>query len=170
MGPIGLFAGAVCQAAGAARIFATEPSNYRIALAHGVGLDEVIDVKTTDARARLRELAPGGVDVTLEMSGHPDSLALAVESTRPGGRISLLGVYGDPKQTVDMNQVIFKGLDVQGIVGRRLWQTWDQMLDLLESGRLNLAPVVTHQMPFTEFSTAMELMNSGQAGKVVFTF
>jgi threonine 3-dehydrogenase len=110
------------------------------------------------------------VDVTLEMSGHPDSLTLAVESTRPGGRISLLGVYGEPKQTVDMNQVIFKGLDVQGIVGRRLWQTWDQMLELLDSGRLNLAPVVTHQMPFTEFSTAMELMNSGQAGKVVFTF
>jgi len=69
-----------------------------------------------------------------------------------------------------MNAVIFKGIDLQGIVGRRIWQTWDQMGELLRSGKLNLAPVITHKMHYTEFQTAMELMKAGKAGKVVFTF
>jgi threonine 3-dehydrogenase len=170
MGPIGLFAVAICRAMGAAKVFATEPSLYRINLAKALQVDEVINVSTEDAKSRLADLVPGGVDVTLEMSGHPDSLRLAIDVTRPGGRISLLGVYRDSVQPLDINQVIFKGLDVQGIVGRRLWQTWDQMTDLLQSGKLDLAPVVTHQMPYTEFATAMELMKKGEAGKVVFTF
>jgi threonine 3-dehydrogenase len=170
MGPIGLFAAAICQAVGASRVIATEPSAFRRDLAVKIGVDEIIDVSTANARERLREIAPGGVDVTLEMSGHPDSLRLAVDATRPGGRISLLGVYRDPEQPVAINDVIFKGLDVQGIVGRRLYQTWDQMTELLSSGKLNLEPVVTHQMPYTEFATAMELMKAGLAGKVVFTF
>ena len=170
MGPIGLFAAAICRAMGAARVIATEPSSYRINLAKALGVDDVINVTTDDARSRLADLTPGGVDATLEMSGHPESLRLAIDVTRPGGRISLLGVYRDSVQPVDINQIIFKGLDVQGIVGRRLWQTWDQMTDLLQSGKLDLSPVVTHEMPYTEFATAMELMKRGEAGKVVFTF
>jgi threonine 3-dehydrogenase len=59
---------------------------------------------------------------------------------------------------------------VQGIVGRRIWQTWDQMGALLKSGKLNLLPVITHEMHYTEFQRAMELMKEGKAGKVVFTF
>ena len=82
----------------------------------------------------------------------------------------MLGVYGNPMQTVDMNAVIFKGIDVQGIVGRNLWKTWDQMGELLKGGKLNLKPVITHEMHYTEFQKAMELMKAGKAGKVVFTF
>jgi len=82
----------------------------------------------------------------------------------------LLGVYGNPYQQVDLNSVIFKGITVQGIVGRKIWQTWDQMGELLKSGKLNLQPVITHQMHYTDFQKAMELMKAGQAGKVVFTF
>lgn len=82
----------------------------------------------------------------------------------------MLGVFQENIQKIDINKVIFKGIDVQGIVGRRIWQTWDQMGELLKTGRLNLAPVVTHKMHYTEFAKAMELMKAGQAGKVVFTF
>jgi len=170
MGPIGLFAVSVCKAAGAARVIATEISPYRIDLAHQVGVDLVLSPKDGDVAARLAQEVPGGVDATLEMSGHPSSLALAVEATRPGGRISLLGLYGEPRQSVDINSIIFKGIDVNGIVGRKIWQTWDQMAALLQSGRLNLKPVITHKMHYTEFQRAMELMKAGQAGKVVFTF
>jgi threonine 3-dehydrogenase len=69
-----------------------------------------------------------------------------------------------------MNDVIFKGLVLQGIVGRKLWETWDQMAELFASGQLNLEPVVTHTFHFTEFARAMELLTAGNAGKVVFTF
>lgn len=170
MGPIGLFAVSICKALGAAKVIVTEVSPYRIHLAEQVGADVILNAKAQDVGAELRRIIPGGVDATLEMSGHPSQLALAVEHTRPGGRISLLGVYGDNIQPVDINAVIFKGIDVQGIVGRRIWKTWEQMGDLLASGKLNLDPVITHQMHYTEFQKAMELMNAGQAGKVVFTF
>jgi threonine 3-dehydrogenase len=170
MGPIGLFAVSVCKAAGAEKVIVTEISPYRLELAKQVGADLILSPRDSDVRSEIDREAPGGVDATLEMSGHPSSLELAVHATRPGGRISLLGVYGSACQTLDLNTVIFKGLEVQGIVGRKLWKTWDQMADLLASGRLNLSPVITHVMHFTEFQDAMELMKAGNAGKVVFTF
>lgn len=170
MGPIGLFAVSTCKALGAERVLVTEISPYRIELAHKVGADVVINPKEQNADAEIERLCPGGVDATLEMSGHPSQLALAVRQTRPGGRISLLGIFPDSIQQVDMNAVIFKGIDVQGIVGRKLWETWDRMAELLKTGLLNLEPVITHSMHYTEFQQAMELMKAGKAGKVVFTF
>lgn len=170
MGPIGLFAATVCKALGAAKVVGTEISPYRTELAKQVGVDEVLDPRASSFECRLEELAPGGFDATLEMSGHPSQLDIAVRFTRPGGRISMLGVFQENVQKVDINKVIFKGIDVQGIVGRRIWQTWDQMGDLLKNYNLNLKPVITHQMHYTEFQKAMELMKAGQAGKVVFTF
>jgi len=170
MGPIGLFAASVCKAAGAARVIATEVSPYRIDLAEKVGVDYVLSPLKDDLPKRIEELAPGGVDATLEMSGHASALELAVRMTRPGGRISLLGLYQDSMQCVDVNAIIFKGIDFQGIVGRRLPGTWQQMGDLLAGGKLNLEPVITHRMHYTEFQGAMELMRAGQAGKVVFSY
>jgi len=170
MGPIGLFAATICKAAGAAKVIATEISPYRIGLAKQVGVDVVLSPEDGDLASRIQALAPGGVDGTLEMSGHPSSLDLAVKVTRPGGRISLLGVYRESRQPIDVNELIFKGIDLQGIVGRKLWKTWDQMSELLASGKLNLDPVITHRMHYTEFHKAMELMKAGQAGKVVFTY
>ncbi len=170
MGPIGLFAIAICKALGAKKVIGTEISPYRIALAEEMGVDVVINPATEDVNARLRQEAPDGVDGTLEMSGHPSSLGLAIEHTRPGGRLSLLGVFPSNVQPFDINSLIFKGIDVQAIVGRRIWQTWDQMGELLSSGKLNLAPVITHQMHFTEFQHAMELMKAGKAGKVVLRY
>ena len=64
---------------------------------------------------------------------------------------------GIPAQTVELDMaedMIFKGLTVQCIVGRRLYETWDTMRALLASGRLDIAPAITHQLPFEEFDTA----------------
>lgn len=170
LGPIGLFAAAACKALGAARVVGTEISPYRIELAHKVGLDVVLNPATTDVYKELLAMAPGGFDGTLEMSGHPSSLSLAVRATRPGGRVSLLGVFAESDQCIHMNEMIFKGLAMHGIVGRKLWETWDQMHELLTVCKLNVRPVVTHEMHFTEFRDAMELMKVGKAGKVVFRF
>lgn len=170
MGPIGLFAVSICKALGAAKVVVTEVSPYRIGLAEQVGADVILNPTEPCFEEKLKDEAPLGYDATLEMSGHPSQLGAAIKYTRPGGRISLLGVYGQNEQTVDINAVIFKGIVMQGIAGRRIWQTWDQMGELLASGKLNLDPVITHTMHFTEFQKAMELMKAGKAGKVVFTF
>lgn len=170
MGPIGLFAVAICRAMGARTVVATEISDFRMALARRLGADAVINPRTEDLCAAVRRIVPKGFDATLEMSGHPAMWEAAVEFTRPGGRISLLGVYRDVLSQVDLNKVIFKGIDVQGIVGRRLWETWDQMAWLLEEKQLDVTPVITHHVPFTEVSEAMRVLGEGQAGKIVLDF
>jgi threonine 3-dehydrogenase len=170
MGPIGLFAVGICKALGAAKVIVTEVSDYRIELARKMGADVILSPLTNDVRGAIQQEAPDGVDGTLEMSGHPAALQLAIDATRPGGRISLLGVYAQAEQLLDLNRIIFKGLKVQGIVGRKLWETWDQMHELLVNHELDVSAVVTHRMHFTEFQNAMELMKKGQAGKVVFFF
>lgn len=170
LGPIGLFAVAICRCLGARRIVATEISPYRIALGHKMGADEVINPLESDVKERLKLLEPDGFDGVLEMSGHPSSLDLAIQAARPAGRISLLGVFGKNPERVDFNQVIFKGLRVQGIVGRRLWETWHQMDWLLTEKSLDVTPIVTHEMPFTEIESAFEILKQGEAGKIVLSF
>lgn len=170
LGPIGLFSVAICKALGAARVIGTEISPYRIELANRLGADLVINPAQENADTILRKVAPKGVDGTLEMSGHPGALDLAIEHTRPGGRVSLLGLYADKLRQVDFNPIIFKGLRLQGIVGRRLWETWDQMAWLLTEKGLDVTPVVTHEMPFTEVEQAMQILQAGEAGKIVLTF
>ena len=170
MGPIGLFAVAVCRALGAHKIITTEVRPYRKQLAEQLGADVVLDPTLHDMAVEMRAHAPHGVDATLEMSGHPSALPLAIKHTRPGGRISLLGLYEDARQTIELNDLIMKGIDLQGIVGRRLWETWDQMIWLLTEKNLDVTPVVTHRMPFREVQTAMETLERGEAGKIVLDF
>lgn len=170
LGPIGLFAVAICKVLGAKRIVATEVADFRIELAHKLGVDQVINPLKEDADAILKGLEPNGFDGILEMSGHPSSFKLAVDHVRPGGRISLLGLFGDDLKQVDMNKVIFKGARLQGIVGRRLWETWDQMDWLLNEKGLDVSPIITHEMHFTEINDAFEILKAGQAGKIVLTF
>lgn len=170
MGPIGLFAAAICKALGAAKVYATEVSPYRIGLAEKAGADTILNPSRENVGEALRRLEPGGVDATLEMSGHPSSLPLALEHTRPGGRVSLLGVFPDVIDCFDLNKAIFKGLDLQGIVGRRLYETWDQMNWLLSEKGLDVTSVITHEMPFSEIEQAMQTLKAGQAGKIVLSF
>lgn len=170
MGPIGLFAVAICRALGAHKIITTEVRPFRKQLAEQLGADVVLDPTLHDVAKEMRQHAPLGVDATLEMSGHPSALPLAIEYTRPGGRISLLGLYQEARQTIELNHLIMKGIDMQGIVGRRLWDTWDQMIWLLTEKNLDVSPVVTHRMPFREVQHAMEILERGEAGKIVLDF
>ncbi len=170
LGPIGLFAVAICRALGAHKIYATEVSPYRIKLAEQLGLDVVFNPREVAVGEVLAKLEPHGVDATLEMSGHPGSLDLAIQATKKGGRVSLLGVFAEALSQVDFNPIVFKGLQVHGIAGRRMWETWEQMAWLLTEKKLDVTPIMTHQLAFTDFQEAMEIMNRGEAGKIVLDF
>jgi len=103
----------------------------------------------------------------LEMSGDPRAVRDGLAALRNGGRMSLLGL---PKESfeLDWNRlVIFKGVTLHGVIGRRMFETWYQMDNLLGSGRLDIRPAITHVMPMQEFDQAIGLLRSGQAGKVV---
>jgi threonine 3-dehydrogenase len=167
-GPIGLFAIAVARAAGASRVIASDVSPYRLDLARRMNADAVIDVAKESFVDRVREITDGeGLDGVLEMSGSPQAMRDGLAALRNGGRLSLLGLPKEPFD-LDWNRlVIFKGVTIHGIIGRRMYDTWHQMDHLLRAGRLDPSPAITHVMPMERFAEAIELLRSGNAGKVV---
>jgi threonine 3-dehydrogenase len=167
-GPIGLFSVAVAKVCGAGPIFATEIHPYRRRLAEKVGARAVIDPAVTDPVAFvLGETGGVGVDVALEMSGDPAAVRQAFQMLRRGGRIALLGIPAKPLELDLANDIIFKGAVVQGINGRRVFDTWYKMQALLKSGALDLAPLITDRIPMADFEHGMELLLSGNASKVL---
>jgi threonine 3-dehydrogenase len=167
-GPIGLFAIGVARAAGAARVFASDLSPFRLDLARRMKADAVIDGSRESLAKRVPELTGGrGLDGVLEMSGSPEAVRDGLAALRNGGRLSLLGLPKEPFE-LDWNRlVIFKGVTLHGIIGRRMYDTWYQMDNLLGSGRLDIRPAITHVMPMERFDEAIELLRTGHAGKVV---
>lgn len=168
-GPIGLMAIAVARACGCASILATEVHPHRRALALKMGANEALDPAERDVVEYVRKATGGaGADVLLEMSGHPAAIQQGFQMLRPGGRASLLGIPKEPL-TIDLvSDVIFKGATIQGIYGRRMFETWVQMTELLKHGRLNLEPLFRERLPLEKFDDAFSLLESGQAGKILF--
>lgn len=167
-GPIGLMAVDVAKAVGAAKVIAVEINPYRMALAKELGADVVLNPLQDDVIARVLEETEGlGVDVVAEMSGNKQAINAALKYIKLGGRMAILGI---PNGTVELDlakDVIFKGLTIHGIAGRRMYDTWYQVKGLIQSGRLHLDKLVTHRLPMEKFEEGMELMASGNCGKVV---
>jgi threonine 3-dehydrogenase len=167
-GPIGLFAIAVVRAVGAAQVFAIEVNGHRRHVAEKMKADLVLDPTTDDVRRTVAERTGGlGVDVVLEMAGHPSAIRTAFDIVRRGGRISLLGLTNKPIALNFSEDIIFKGLTVQGINGRRMYQTWYQMTALLKAGKLELHPVITDRIAMQDFPKAMERLKTGEASKIL---
>jgi threonine 3-dehydrogenase len=171
-GPIGLMAVAVLRQLGAHKVFATERSNtIRTELAKKMGADLVLSAveEGENLVKRIKDSTDGnGVDVALEMSGDPEAVKQAFEMLTPGGRISLLGTLEKPLE-IDLDQaLIFKAATVHGITGRRIFQTWYQMKDLLAepSFRKKLSAIITHRLPMRDIAKGIELIKSKQAAKV----
>ena len=167
-GPIGLFSIAVARAVGATTVFAIEVNDHRRRLARNMKADFVLDPSKEDAKAIVMEKTGGlGVDVVLEMAGHPDAIRTAFDIVRRGGRISLLGLTSKPISLNFSEDIIFKGITVQGINGRRMYQTWYQMTALLKAGKLDLHPVITDRIAMKDFPQAMERLKTGEASKIL---
>ena len=167
-GPIGLFSIAVAKAVGATSVFAIEVNEHRAKIAREMQADYVLNPAQEDVIGTVMEKTGGlGVDVVLEMAGHPDSIRTAFDIVRRGGRISLLGLTSKPISLNFSEDIIFKGITIQGINGRRMYQTWYQMTALLKSGKLNLHPVITDRISMTDFGKAMERLKTGQASKIL---
>jgi threonine 3-dehydrogenase len=109
-----------------------------------------------------------GADVVLEMSGVPSAVHQAFALVRDGGRVQMLGIPSKPIDVDFAKEVIFKGITVYGVVGRRMYDTWHQMTRFLRSGAFDPTPVVTHRYPLECYDQAIHAIRSGAAGKVVF--
>ena len=107
-----------------------------------------------------------GVDAALEMSGDPTALHQAFRNVKNGGRVTLFGIPTGQVCFDLPNEIIFKGIRVYGVTGRRLFATWYRLAGLFKAG-LNIRPIITHTFPMNEFATGFDLIQSGQCGKVV---
>ena len=167
-GPIGLFAIAVARAVGATTVFAVEVNEYRRKIATQMKADYALDPSRDDVKPFVFDHTGGmGVDVVLEMAGHPDAIRTAFDIVRRGGRISLLGLTSKPVSLNFSEDIIFKGITVQGINGRRMYQTWYQMQALLKAGKLDLHPVITDRLSMKDFARGMERLRTGEASKIL---
>ena len=167
-GPIGLMSIAVAKACGSSTVFATETNQARRAMATKMGADVVINPAAEDAVKRiLGETGGTGVDALLEMSGNPVAIQQGFKALRAGGRASLLGIPTENVPLDLVNDVIFKGATVQGIYGRRMYETWVEMTALLKAGRLNLEPLFGQQAPLAQFEGAFAKLQDGLPGKIL---
>jgi threonine 3-dehydrogenase len=165
-GPIGLMAIAIARLAGAGTIFATDINAARLGMATRMGADVALDAGGDVVGAIMEGTDGNGVDVVLEMSGAESAVHQGLAAVTNGGRVSLLGTHTRPASIDFSEEVIFKGLRLYGITGRRLFETWYRTAALLEEG-LDLTPIITHRLPLSAYREAFDLVASGHAGKIV---
>jgi len=167
-GPIGCFAVGIARAAGAAKVIASDVNPKRLALAKQMGAHVTIDATRDDVvRAVLAETAGEGADVVCEMSGVPSALHQAFAAVRLGGRVQLLGIPNGQVPVDFANEIIFKGITVYGVIGRKMYDTWNQMRRYLSAGLVDPGPVITHQFPLAKIDEALAAIRSGDAGKII---
>lgn len=167
-GPIGLMGVNVSKAYKAKKIIAIEVNEFRLNLAKELGADVIINPLKEDVIARVLEETNGrGADVIGEFSGNKTAIEQAFKYLKAGGGLSLLGI---PSKDIDIdlaNDVVFKGITVYGVVGRRIYETWYQVKELIDNDLLDLDKIITHVMPMSKIHEAMEIMGSGNSGKIV---
>ena len=170
VGSIGLMAIPVARAAGAAKVFAVDVNPQKLALAARIGADATFSATQPDLVEDIVARTGGdGVDVLLEMSGSGSAIDSGLAMVRNGGVAALLGIPSDEVEINLAERIIFKGLTVLGINGRRMFETWYQTQALVTSGRVDLTPIITHELRFEQYDEAFALMRSGAAAKIVLT-
>ncbi len=165
-GPIGIMAAAVVRHSGARFVVITDVNPYRLELAKKMGVTLAVDVRNRRLADVQQELGMAeGFDVGLEMSGNDAAFREMLQNMCHGGKIAMLGI---PEQeiAIDWNTVVFNMLTIKGIYGREMYETWYKMTVMLQSG-LDIRPVITHRLHYTEFEKAFEVMKSGESGKVI---
>jgi threonine 3-dehydrogenase len=164
-GPIGIIAAGIAKHVGARHIVVTDVNDYRLGLAATMGATRIVNVQRESLSAVVADLNIDGFDIGLEMSGHPQAFNDMLQSMYHGGHVALLGLL--PKNTeINWDTVIFRGLELHGIYGRRMYETWYKMTQMVLTG-FPLEKVLTHHLPITQWSTGFELMERGACGKVV---
>ncbi len=167
-GPIGLLGVNVAKAYKAKKIIAIEVNEYRLDLAEKLGADVLINPKKEDVIARVLDETNGrGADVIGEFSGNKTAIEQAFKYIKRGGGLSILGI---PSKDIDIDvaeDIVFKGIQIYGVVGRRIYDTWHEVKRLIDGNYLDLDTIITHQFPMSQIDEAMKVMGSGNCGKIV---
>lgn len=167
-GPIGLMAISTAKAFGAANIYAVDINEYRLGIAKELGATEIINSSVVNSAEKLIEFTNGiGVDAFIDASGNTFAILDGFKGLRKGGKVALIGLPSRPIEIDLGSQVIFKEATIIGIHGRRMFETWTTMSNLLDKGLLNIDPVITHVLKLEEFDKGFDICEKGIGGKVI---
>ncbi len=168
-GPIGIMAAKVAKWVGARHVVITDINPHRLALAKAMGIEHVVDVTQTSLSSVMSTLGmQEGFDVGLEMSGVPAAFEQMIAVLNHGARVALLGILPSGAG-IDWSAVIFKSLQIKGIYGREMFETWYKMSSLLSAG-LDISGIITHRFSYEQYQEAFDVMASGQSGKVILSW
>ncbi len=162
-GAIGCLFLAMFKAAGAGPVIVVEPQEARAAVATAVGADAVVGPEDLDERRRA--LAPFGADIVVDAVG--TQFGTAVEHAALGGRIVLFGQNQMARPAIHQYTITERSLTVLGSYVTAF--TFPTAIRLVETGALNLDPIVTHVLPLGRLPEGLALLRSGAATKVVVT-
>ena len=165
-GPIGIMAAAICCHIGARNVVITDINDYRLDLAKSICNVYTVNVSRDsieDAMAALN--IHEGFDVGLEMSGNSSAFNMMINHMYNGGKIAVLGIQAS-ETIVPWNKIVWNCLEIKGIYGREIFETWYKMMAMLNSG-LVIDKIITHKFDFRDFQKGFDIMNSGMCGKVV---
>ena len=165
-GPIGIMAAKVCQVIGARKVILTDINDERIKLAQNLGIKLSYNSKQNNLKSIMQQNnMKEGFDIGLEMSGSKEALNDMIKVMNNGGKIAILGIAPTSFE-VNWNEIIFKMLEIKGIYGREMYETWYKMIALVQSG-LNIENIITHKFHFTDFEKAFKIMKEGNCGKII---
>lgn len=166
-GPIGIMAAAIAEHAGARFVVLTDVNDWRLDFAKKVAPGtHMVNTSRDNLREVMAEIGmKEGFDVGLEMSGAEPAFNQMMDVMLMGGKIALLGLPAEPFP-VDFGKLVGKALNVRGIYGREMYETWYKMIALLKRG-LDMTPMITHRFAARDFQDAFDLMETGKSGKVI---
>ncbi len=165
-GPIGIMAAAIAKHAGARFVVITDLNEYRLGIAKKIGVTRAVNIAKESLHTVMKELnMKEGFDVGLEMSGNPKALESMISIMCHGGKIALLGILPS-NAAINWETVVFNGLNIKGIYGREMFETWYKMQSMIQTG-LDISAVITHRFLYSSYLEGFELMASGNSGKII---
>ncbi|MCI0503484.1 L-threonine 3-dehydrogenase [Candidatus Micrarchaeota archaeon] len=169
MGPIGVCGVALCKAAGAEKVIAIDHHEGRLKFGKDFGADVIIQSGDgADVRKQIMDATDGlGADVFLEFAGAPQAFNDGIATLRPGGRASILGVFPKPFEVDVTNDIVFRGIRLSGINGRKMFDTWYKARAFLSSGKVKLEKLVTHRFKLSEIEKGFDVLKRREGMKVV---
>jgi len=160
-GPIGNLVAQAAKGLGAAQVMVTDVSDFRLGKANECGIDLCVNVGKADLAAALKEhFGEVKADLILECVGNPQTISQAVAVARKGTDIIVVGVFGD-KPVVDMGTVQDRELRLIGTLMYRE-PDWKKAIELVESGKIRLAPLITDHFEFADYKKAYEFIDSNR--------
>jgi threonine 3-dehydrogenase len=170
-GPTGILAGAAAKAGGAEKVIIAGRTEYRLNLARKMGADHTVNVREVEPKEAIMEVTSGrGADLVLEMSGAQSGINAGLEVLRKGGKFTAFGVPRGPVTIDWTNELVMKGIRLQAIIGRKIFHTWYKMMALLNTGKIDPRPVITHKIKLTDYQDAFDMLKAKEkkCGKIMF--